>query len=384
MRRIYMDHSATTPVDGTVLQEMMPYFREKFGNASSAHQFGQEAKAAVESAREQIARFLGAEPAEIVFVSGGTEADNWALQGVARALRQKGNHIITSQVEHHAVLHTCEALEQQGFRVTYLPPDENGRIAPEIVESAITKKTILISIMHANNEIGTLNPIGEIGEVAHRHGVLFHTDAVQSVGKVRIDLSQLPVDLLSASAHKLYGPKGIGLLYIRKGTPIEPLLYGGGHERNLRAGTQNVPGVVGLAKAIEICDRVLEDEALRLNQLRDTFWQGIQETISDVRLNGHLTERLPGILSLSFAGVDAESLLISLDLKGIAVSRGSACSSGATSPSHVLEAIGLPAELQKSTLRFSLGRSNAEEDIQFVLEALQESVERLRAMSAGT
>ncbi len=383
MRKIYMDHSATTPVDGAVLQEMLPFFREKFGNASSVHQFGQEAKAAVEEARETIAGFLGASAGEIYFVSGGTEADNWALQGVAMALKNKGNHIITSQIEHHAVLHTCQALETMGFKITYLKPDATGRISPEQVEEAITRKTILISIMHANNELGTLNPVVAIGEVARRHGVLFHTDAVQSVGKVRIDLSRWPVDLLSASAHKLYGPKGVGLLFIRKGTPIRPLFYGGGHERNLRAGTQNVPGVVGFGKAVQICDKVLEEEANRLEQLREALWNGIRENIADVRQNGHPTERLPGILNVSFAEVAADSLLISLDMKGIAASSGSACSSGAVEPSHVLRAIGLPEELQQSTLRFSLGRSNTEEDIQYVVDSLVESVERLRAMSSG-
>jgi len=383
VRKIYMDHSATTPVDGAVLQEMLPFFREKFGNASSVHQFGQEAKAAVEEARETIAGFLGASAGEIYFVSGGTEADNWALQGVAMALKNKGNHIITSQIEHHAVLHTCQALETMGFKITYLKPDATGRISPEQVEEAITRKTILISIMHANNELGTLNPVVAIGEVARRHGVLFHTDAVQSVGKVRIDLSRWPVDLLSASAHKLYGPKGVGLLFIRKGTPIRPLFYGGGHERNLRAGTQNVPGVVGFGKAVQICDKVLEEEANRLEQLREALWNGIRENIADVRQNGHPTERLPGILNVSFAEVAADSLLISLDMKGIAASSGSACSSGAVEPSHVLRAIGLPEELQQSTLRFSLGRSNTEEDIQYVVDSLVESVERLRAMSSG-
>lgn len=381
MRRIYMDHAATTPVDGSVLQEMLPYFREKFGNASSIHQYGQEAKAALEESREKIAQFLGAKPSELVFVSGGTEADNWAIRGVAYALKQKGNHIITSLAEHHAVIHACEALEKEGFKVTYLKPDRYGQIHPEQVEEAITKKTVLITLMHVNNELGTINPIAAIGKVARKYGIVFHTDAVQSFCKIRYSVDELNVDLMTLSAHKIYGPKGVGALYIREGTPIVPLLYGGGHERNLRAGTQNVPAIVGFARAVEIGDRVLEEEHERIRSLREQFLSGLKEQVADFRVNGHPAEHVPGILNISFAGVDAESLLISLDMKGIAVSTGSACSSGSAQPSHVLRAIGLEDEYLKCTLRFSMGRTNTEEDIQYTVSALAEIIERLRAMS---
>ena len=376
-----MDHSATTPVDGAVLEAMLPYFREKFGNASSIHQFGQEARSGVENARETIAHFMAAKESEIFFVSGGTEADNYALKGVASALRKKGNHIITSNIEHPAVHDTCEFLAGNGDKITYLEADRYGMIHPEMVEKAITRKTILISIMHVNNEIGTINPISEIGKIAKRREILFHTDAVQSFGKIETDAEKLNIDLLSASSHKIYGPKGAGFIYIRRGTMIDKFLHGGSHEGNRRAGTENVAGIVGFGKAVEICESVMNEEKKRLSSLRNYFWSKMEKSIPAIYQNGHPNERLPGILSVSFDGVEGESLLISLDMKGIAASSGSACSSGSNKASHVLEAINLSPELLNGTLRFSLGRSNTEEDIDYTVESLKEAVERLRAMA---
>ncbi len=384
MQRIYMDHSATTPVDATVLETMLPYFREKFGNASSIHQYGQAARAAVEEAREKVAHLINAKSTEIVFLSGGTEADNYALQGVATALRGQGNHIITSKVEHHAVLHTCEFLAKNGFSITYLEPDQYGMIHPEMVAAAITPQTILISIMHANNEIGTINPIEKIGKITREHGILFHTDAVQSFGKLPIDVEKMNIDLLSASAHKLYGPKGVGMIYIGKGTKINKLIYGGAHEHNQRAGTENVAGIVGFGKAVEICETEMIEEGRHLTALRNAFWQKIQEAVPEVYLNGHPYERLPGNLNLSFAHVEGESLLLSLDMKGIAASSGSACSSGSDQPSHVLTALQLPTERLNGSLRISLGRSNTKDDINYAVAALKEIVERLRAMAPSS
>jgi cysteine desulfurase len=376
-----MDHSATTPVDGAVLEAMLPYFREKFGNASSIHQFGQETRNLIEQARERIANFLQAKESEIFFLSGGTEADNYALKGVAKALKSKGSHIITSAIEHPAILDTADYLEKNGCSITYLKPDQYGIIHPEMVEKAITSKTILVSIMHVNNEIGTKNPIKEIGEITRAKGVYFHTDAVQSFGKLPIDVNEMNIDLLSASAHKVYGPKGIGFIYIKEGTEIEKYIHGGSHERNRRAGTENVPGIVGFDKAIEICEKVMDEQAKRPSTLREYLWNKIQSSIPNVFQNGHPTERLPGILNVSFRSVEGESLLVSLDMKGIAVSSGSACTSGSSEPSHVLDAINVAPELKNSTLRFSLGRSNTEEDIDFTVDSLIEVVERLRAMS---
>lgn len=376
-----MDHSATTPVDGGVLEVMLPYFREKFGNASSIHLFGQETRSIVEDYREKIAQFINAKENEIYFLSGGTEADNYALKGVVSALKKKGNHIITSKMEHPAIYDTCKYLEKNGCKITFLEPDKYGVIHPEMVDGAITRKTILISIMHVNNEIGTLNPISEIGDIAKQSGVLFHTDAVQSFGKIAIDVEKMNIDLLSASSHKIYGPKGVGLIYVRRGTTMDKLFHGGSHEGNRRAGTENVAGIVGFGKAVEICQSVMKDERERLTSLRNYFWSKIVKTIQMAIQNGHPTERLPGILSVSFQGVEGESLLISLDMKGIAVSSGSACSSGSNKPSLVLEAIKLSPELMNGTLRFSLGRSNTEEDIDYTVDALAEAVERLRAMA---
>ena len=381
MNPIYMDYAATTPTDQRVVEAMMPYFGEIYGNPSSLHGFGQEARAAMEEARAKIAAFLGAKPAEIVFTSSGTECDNFAIKGMAWANRKKGDHIITSAIEHHAVLETCRFLEKEGFRVTYLPVDGDGLVDPADVVKAITDRTILISIMHANNEIGTIQPIAEIGRIAKRKGICFHTDAVQTFGHLPFTVDELNIDLLSASAHKLYGPKGIGLLYIRKGTRITPLVHGGDQESGRRASTQNVPGIVGFGKAVELAAATLHEEVVRLTSLRDRFIQGIFERIDGIRLNGHPVRRLPNNINLSVESIEGEGMILSLDMMGIACSTGSACSSSSLEPSHVLLAIGLPHELSHGSLRFSLGMYTKESDIDAVLEALPQVVGRLRAMS---
>jgi cysteine desulfurase len=376
-----MDYAATTPTDQRVVEAMMPYFGEIYGNPSSLHGFGQEARAAMEEARAKIAAFLGAKPAEIVFTSGGTESDNFAIKGVAWANRKKGDHVITSAIEHHAVLETCRFLEKEGFRVTYLPVDGDGLVDPADVVKAITDRTILISIMHANNEIGTIQPIAEIGRIAKEKGICFHTDAVQTFGHLPFTVDDLNIDLLSASAHKLYGPKGMGLLYIRKGTRITPLVHGGDQENGRRASTQNVPGIVGFGKAVELAAATLQEEVVRLTLLRDRFIQGIFERIDGIRLNGHPARRLPNNINLSVESIEGEGMILSLDMMGIACSTGSACSSSSLEPSHVLLAIGLPHELSHGSLRFSLGMYTKEGDIDAVLEALPQVVGRLRAMS---
>jgi cysteine desulfurase len=381
MNPIYMDYAATTPTDQRVVEAMMPYFGEIYGNPSSLHGFGQEARAAMEEARAKIAAFLGAKPAEIVFTSGGTESDNFAIKGVAWANRKKGDHVITSAIEHHAVLETCRFLEKEGFRVTYLPVDGDGLVDPADVVKAITDRTILISIMHANNEIGTIQPIAEIGRIAKEKGICFHTDAVQTFGHLPFTVDELNIDLLSASAHKLYGPKGMGLLYIRKGTRITPLVHGGDQESGHRASTQNVPGIVGFGKAVELAAATLQEEVVRLTSLRDQFIQGIFERIDGIRLNGHPARRLPNNINLSVESIEGEGMILSLDMMGIACSTGSACSSSSLEPSHVLLAIGLPHELSHGSLRFSLGMYTKEGDIDAVLEALPQVVGRLRAMS---
>jgi cysteine desulfurase len=381
MPSIYLDHSATTPVGEEILQAMLPFLSDRFGNASSIHQYGQEARAAVEHAREQVARVINARESEIIFVSGGTEADNLAIQGSAAALKEKGNHIITSLIEHQAVIQTCEHLEKQGYEVTYLEPDQHSMTHPGQVAEAISPETILISIMHANNEIGTINPIGEIGRIARDKNIRFHTDAVQSFGKLPIDVNVMNVDLLSISAHKIYGPKGVGALYVRQGTVMAKVIHGGEHERNKRGGTENVAGIVALGKAAEISLNLMASEAQRLMFLQGKFWQEIREIIPDASLNGHPDERIPGHLSVSFPGVDAESLLISFDLKGIAASSGSACASGSNAPSHVLAGLKLPLKKMKGTIRFSLGRTNTEDHIDYAAQVLQETVERLRALA---
>ena len=379
--RIYLDHAATTPVSQEVMQAMEPYFRERYGNPSSIHGTGREAHKAVDLARRQTACTIGAKPREVFFTSGGSESDNWAIAGTAFALRSRGNHIITSSIEHHAVLHTCQWLERQGFRVTYLPPDGSGVIDPETVEHAITKETILISVMTANNEIGTLEPAAEIGKTAHDHGILFHTDAVQAAGAIPVNVQELNADLLSVSAHKFYGQKGAGALYIREGVRIDSLIHGGEQESGLRAGTENLPGIVGMGKAIELAAGSVTESAARITALREKLIQGILERIPGVRLNGHPTKRLPNNCSLSFEGIESEALLLRLDLAGIAASGGSACASGSLEPSHVLTAIGQGAEAARGSLRMTLGNETTENEIDEVLRVLPEIVEDLRNMS---
>ena len=380
-RRVYMDYAATTYVKQEVMEEMMPYFTEKYGNPSSVHSFGREARKAVDLARERTAKALNASTDEIYFTGGGSESDNWAIKGAALANKQKGNHIITSSIEHHAVLYTCQYLEKMGFEVTYLPVDQYGLVNPEDVKKAITDKTILISIMFANNEIGTIQPVKEIGRIAREHGVYFHTDAVQAVGHVPIDVKDMNIDLLSLSAHKFYGPKGVGALYVRKGVRIHPYLHGGAQERNRRAGTENLPGIVGLGKAIELAYENLEESNSKLAAMRDRLIAGIMEKIDHVRLNGHPVKRLPGNANLSFEFIEGEALLLSLDMKGIAASSGSACTSGSLDPSHVLLAIGLTHEIAHGSLRLTLGDDNTDEDVDYVLEVLPVLWERLRNMS---
>lgn len=378
---IYMDNSATTPLKKEVLDEMLPFFTEKFGNPSSIYSLGSASKVAVEKAREQVAKVLGADKKEIFFTAGGSEADNWAIKGIALKNKDKGNHIITTKIEHHAVLHTCEYLQKNGFDITYLNVDNEGLIDLEELKAAITDKTILISIMFANNEIGTIQPIKEIGEIAKERKIYFHTDAVQAVGNIRINVKEMNIDLLSLSGHKFYGPKGVGVLYIKKGIKIDNLITGGGQERNRRAGTENVPGIVGIGKAIELAYENLEEKNEKLIYLRERLITKIEENIEYVRLNGHRTRRLPGNVNFCFEFIEGESLLLSLDMEGIAGSSGSACTSGSLDPSHVLLSIGLPHEIAHGSLRLSLGIYNTEEEVDYVVEKLIEIVDRLRKMS---
>jgi cysteine desulfurase len=381
MRHIYMDHNATTPLREEALVAMLPYLQEEFGNPSSLHSFGRQARKAVETAREQVAVTLGARPREIVFTGCGTESDNQAIKGVAYANRDKGDHLITTQVEHKAVLQACQYLEKQGFRVTYLPVDRYGVVDPDDVARAITGQTVLVSVMFANNEVGTVQPIAEIGRICQERGVTFHTDAVQAVGKLPVDVMELGVDLLSLSAHKFYGPKGIGALYVRQGTKIDPLLHGGHQEWGRRAATENVAGIVGLGKAVELRRGEMAAEADRLAALRERLHAGIAARIDHVYLNGHPTRRLPGTLSLCFDYVEGEGIIMGLDLAGVAVSSGSACTSASLEPSHVLLAMGVRPATAQGSIRFSLGRENTEEDVDRVLDVLPPIVERLRAMS---
>ena len=381
MKRIYFDHSATTPVDREVAELMLEYMTDKFGNPSSVHAFGRETRKAIEEAREKVAALINATPNEIFFTSGGTEGDNLALKGVAYANRKKGNHIITTAIEHHAILHTCEYLEKQGFTVTYLPVDENAMIRMEDLKNAITDKTILISIMFANNEVGTIQPIKEIGQLAKEKGIYFHTDAVQAVGNYPIDVKDYNIDLLTMSGHKFNASKGIGALYIRRGVRIEEIQHGGAHERNLRAGTENVPGIVGLGKAAEIASKGMANKIPYITGLRDKLITTILEKIPHVKLNGHPQNRMPGNVNFSFLYIEGESLLLNLDMKGIAASSGSACTSGSLDPSHVLLAMGLTHEVAHGSLRVTLGRGNTEEDINYFLEVVPEIVEKLRSMS---
>jgi len=381
MKRVYLDHNATTPTHPEVVKAMLPYFEEVFGNASSIHQFGQQARKAIDEAREKVAEFIGAKPEEIVFTSGGTESNNLAIKGILYANESKGKHIITSSIEHHSVLNPCKYLEKKGFKVTYLPVDKYGVIEPEGVKEAISNETILISIMHANNEVGTIESITEIGTIAKEKEIHFHTDAVQSVGKIPVNVNELNVDLLSLSGHKIYGPKGIGALYIRKGTRVQPLIHGGHHEKNRRAGTENVPAIVGVGKAIEIVNETMETGLIHLTNLRNKLCSGIGEKIDHVQLNGHPGKRLPNTLNMSFEFVEGESIILNLDMKGVAVSSGSACTSGSLEPSHVLKAMGVDSAIAQGSIRFSLGKDNTEEDIDYVLEILPEIISRLRAMS---
>jgi cysteine desulfurase len=381
MKRIYLDYAATTPTHPEVMKAMLPYFADSFGNPSSIHSLGQEAKYAIEKARNQVAALIGAKGDEIVFTGSGTEADNFAVKGVGLSKHGKGNHIITSSIEHHAVLETCKFMEEQGFSVTYLPVDSYGMVDPNEVKEAITNKTILISIMHANNEVGTIEPIAEIGNIAREADIYFHSDAVQTAGHIPVDVNKLNVNLLSVSAHKLYGPKGIGALYIRQGTRIGSFMHGGSQERGKRASTENVPGIVGLGKAAEIAQQGVLEEVKKLTSLRDRLIEGILKNIEHTQLNGHPVNRLPNNVNVSIDYVEGESILLNLDLAGICVSTGSACSSTDLAPSHVLVAMGLPPLQAHGSLRFSLGKWTTEEEINQVLHVLPGIVSKLRAMS---
>lgn len=378
-----MDHAGTTPVRDEVLDEMIPYFSKKFGNPSSIYSYGRDAKSALECSRERIAQLVGAKPSEIYFTGGGTESDNWAIRGVAYATKPGKNHIITSSIEHHAVLHTCQDLERQGYKITYLPVDEYGMVNTNDLEKAITDKTLLVTIMHANNEIGTIEPIKELVKTVKNinKDIYFHTDAVQTVGKIPVDVDDLGIDLLSISSHKIYGPKGIGALYIRKGTRIKSILTGGAQESQKRAGTENVPGIVGFGKAAELARIELKEQHKQLSFLRDKLINGIIKTIPYSRLNGHPTKRLPNNVNMCFEFIEGESMLLNLDIKGICASSGSACTSGSLEPSHVLLAIGLPHEIAHGSLRLTLGRDNTEEEVDYILDVLPEIVLKLRQMS---
>ena len=385
-RMVYMDHAATTPVRSEVMEAMLPYFTHRFGNASSLYTLAQESRRAVDESRELVARVLGCRTSEVVFTSGGSESDNTALKGAALALKQTGNHIITTSIEHHAVLHTCQYLEDTGFRVTYLPVDRDGLVDTEDVLKAVTDETIFVSVMLANNEIGTIQPVADMArgvkEIAKKLGrtIVFHTDAVQAAGFMDIDVNALGVDMLSLSSHKFYGPKGVGVLYVRRSTPFTPQQFGGAQERQRRAGTENVPGIVGAAVALRLASEERESSSEHCLRLRDSLIQGIQERIERVHLNGHPTLRLPNNVNFSFDGVEGEPILLGLDFAGTAASSGSACTSGALEPSHVLLALGLPADLAQASLRLTLGKDNTQEDVEHVLRVLPELVGRLRAM----
>ncbi len=381
MKRIYLDHAATTPARPEVVQAMFPYFTDSFGNPSSVYSYGAEAREAMTEAREKVANLIGSKADEIVFTGSGTEADNYAIQGIAYANQDKGKHIITTPLEHHAVLDTCHWMEKRGFDVTYLPVDKYGIIDPNDVKKAITDRTTLITIMHANNEIGTIEPIAEIGKIAKEMGVYFHSDAVQTAGHMPIDVNQLGVDLLSMSAHKLYGPKGTGALYIRKGTKIDKYLHGGEQEKNRRASTENVAGIVGFGFAAELAQQELVEEITRITALRDKLISGISQRIDDIYLTGHPTKRLPNNVNMRIDYVEGESILLNLDIEGICASSGSACTSSSLDPSHVMLALGVPHDQARSTIRFSLGRMTTEEEIKRVLDILPKIVQRLRSMS---
>jgi cysteine desulfurase len=377
--RVYLDHNASTPVHPEVLEAMLPYFSERYGNPSSIHGFGRDAREGLDGARERIAHFLGVGKEEIVFTSGGTESDNMAIKGIAAA-RGRG-HLVTSAVEHHAVLRTCEALEKLGFTVTVVPVDGYGMVDPDAVRRALGPDTILVSIMHANSEVGTIQPVGEIGRITRERGIAFHVDGVQTFGKIPVNLDALGIDLFSFSSHKIYGPKGAAGLYIRKGTKMASVQHGGEHERRRRAGTENVPGIVGLGKAVEVRARDMAAEEGRVRALRDRLWEGLSARVPEVRLNGHPTERLPGTCNVCFRNVESESIVLGLDLKGIGVSAGSACTSGNVEPSHVLVAMGVPLDWAMGTVRCSLGRSTTAEEIDYVVDSVEPLAGKLRSLS---
>jgi cysteine desulfurase len=381
LKRMYVDYAATTPTHPEVVKAMLPYFNETFGNPSSIHSYGQEARTAVEAARSKLADLICARNEEIVFTSGGTESDNFSIKGIAYANESKGNHIITTSIEHHAILEPCHFLEKKGYKITFLPVDNYGMVDPSDVEKAISSQTILVSVMHASNEVGTIQPLAEIGMITRRAGVYFHTDAVQTVGHLPIDVNELNVDLLSLSAHKLCGPKGVGALYIRKGTRITPFMQGGGQEDGRRGSTYNVPGIVGLGKAVDIARLEMVEEAERLASLRDRLIQGIRNKIEYVKLNGHPSRRLPNNVNVSIAFVEGEATLLTLDFEGICASTGSACSSESSEPSHVLTAMQIPAEEARCSLRFSLGKWTSEADVEHILEVLPRVVGKLREVS---
>ncbi|MCE5313084.1 MAG: cysteine desulfurase [Nitrospiraceae bacterium] len=380
-RKIYLDHAATTPVNPLVAEAMLPYFTEHFGNPSSQHSFGREAKAAVDSARARVALFINADPEEIIFTSGGTESDNFAIKGTAFANMEKGRHIITSSIEHHAVHDPCEFLTRFGFEITYVPVDKDGVVDASDIAKAITDKTILVSVMHANNEIGTIQPISEISRITKAHGIAFHTDAVQTFGHIPIDVNQLGVDMLSLSGHKIYGPKGIGVLYIRKGTKLTPFMHGGGQERGLRSSTLNVPGIVGIGKAVEIAAELIDKEPARQTALRDSFIKKLYDQVGDLKLNGHPVLRLPNNINISFNNTDGEFLMANLDAAGIACSTGSACSSAGTGPSHVLHSLGLSERMIGCSVRLTLGRSTTSADLEAAAKVITASVKKAREMA---
>jgi len=381
MNQIYLDHAATTKLRKEVLDTMLPFLTEQYGNPSTIYTVGREAKKAVDTAREQVAKAINSQTNEILFTGSGTEADNWAIKGIAYANKHKGKHIITSSIEHHAVLHTCEFLQKEGFDITYIPVDSEGIIDLKELKKAIRPDTILISVMLANNEIGTIQPIKEISQIAKKHGIYLHTDAVQAVGSIPVDVADLGVDLLSLSGHKFYGPKGVGVLYIKNGTKISPLIHGGGQERGKRAGTENVANIVGIGKAIELATKDISTYSTHLQKLRDMTIENILKTIPHSRLNGHIEKRLPGNVNISFEYIEGESILLMLDSKGISASSGSACTSGSLDPSHVLLAIGLPHEIAHGSLRLTFGQENTKEDVKYLLEILPPIIEKLRAMS---
>lgn len=381
-RRLYMDYSATTPVKKEVLDAMMPYLTDYFGNASSFHTFGREAKDALDKAREQVAELINAEPSEVYFTAGGSESDNWTLEGVAYANKNKGNHIITSKIEHHAILHTCEYLaKHHGFEITYLDVDSEGKVDLKQLEDSIKDTTILISIMFANNEIGTIQPIKEISEIAKKHKILFHTDAVQATGNIPVDVKELGIDLMSMSSHKIYGPKGVGALYIRKGVRLHNFVHGGAQEKSKRAGTENIPAIVGYGKAAELAKANMQNHVENLTRLRNKLIDGVLERIPYTRINGSLENRLPGNANFAFQFIEGEGILLLLDMLGIAGSSGSACTSGSLDPSHVLLAIGLPHEIAHGSLRLTVGDFTTDDDIDYILENLPNVIERLRSMS---